>query len=69
MVRKVSDSPYGVAVQTESVLLLALRKIRGGRDPKRITAEDMSGRTHAIENSPDSDKQSAEGLRRGPRRI
>ena len=53
MVRNVYGSPYGVAGQTESVLLPTPRKIRGGcaEDPRRIPAEDMTGGTHAMENS------------------
>ena len=54
MVRKVYDSPYGVAGQTESLLLPAPRKIWRGcaEDPLRIPAGDMTGGTHAMENSP-----------------
>ena len=84
MVRKISNSVYGAAGKVESLLLPARRKIRGrsAEDLRKIPEEDMSRGAHGQANAsqlappsltgqstPNRDEQSAEDLRRTPRRI
>jgi hypothetical protein len=49
MVRKVYDSFYGLAGQTE--VFFDVCRGRSAKDPRRVSAEGMTGGTHAIKNS------------------